>query len=85
MTKPNGRYLIALAGLLWFGGCGPKAVNEPPPQTPAAVTPADAGLPAAPLARKGVIVPSDVKMQSAPLEAVPAGTSSGPSPGPAGN
>jgi hypothetical protein len=85
MTKPTGRYLIALASLFWLAACGPKAVNEPPPQVPAAVTPADAGLPAAPLARKGVIVPSDVKMQSAPLEAAPAGPPSGPSAGPGGN
>ncbi len=35
--------------------------------------------PAPPLARKGVIVPSDVKVQSAPKEAVPAGAPSGPS------
>ncbi len=68
--RPVGRRLIVLANAAWLWGCGPKAVSEPPPQTPAALeTAADAGLPAVPLTAKGVIVPSDVKLQPGPHEA----------------
>jgi hypothetical protein len=81
MTKRlTGRRLIALAGVGWLWACSPKVASEPPPRTPAAAeTPPDAGLPAQPLARKGVIVPSDVKLQTAPNETSPAAAPSGPS------
>jgi hypothetical protein len=38
----------------------------------------DAGLPAVPLGRRGVIVPSDVKLETSPNEMTP--LPSGPSP-----
>jgi hypothetical protein len=40
---------------------------DPPPQTPtAAEASPDGGLPAVPLQGKGVVVPSDVKLEPAP-------------------
>jgi hypothetical protein len=74
--RPVGRRLIAVANVAWLWGCAPKAVSEPPPQTPAALeTAPDAGLPAVPLTAKGVVVPSDVKLEPAPREAaLPSGS-----------
>jgi hypothetical protein len=73
MTRRRiGRRLIMLANAawLWGWGCAPKAVSEPPPQSPGALeTAQDAGLPAVPLTANGVIVPSDVKLQPGPKEA----------------
>ena len=67
--KSFGRHLTVLGGAAWLGACGPKAVGEPPPQTPSSVpTSADAALPAVPLSGSGVVVPSDVKMETPPKE-----------------
>jgi hypothetical protein len=73
-SKLIGRWLMALVCAVWLSGCRPAAVNQPPPQTPATVqTAPDAGLPMVPLTKKGVIVPSDVKLQPGPKAAVPPG------------
>jgi hypothetical protein len=70
-----GRRLILVTGALALCACGPRAINNPPPQTPAsAETSADAGLPAVPLTGKGVIVPSDVKLQPASNPTTPPAT-----------
>ena len=59
--------LILAAGAIGLWACGPKASNDPPPQIPARIeTSADAGLPSMPLTGKGVIMPSDVKLESGP-------------------
>ena len=60
--------LIFPASLL-VGACGPKAGTQPPPQTPAAAEPSspDAALPPVPLKGKGVVVPSDVKLEPEPV------------------
>jgi hypothetical protein len=65
--------------------CASKKGADPPLQSPAApAAPADpaapateasspdAGLPMVPLSRKGVVVPSDVKLQAVPATAGPA-------------
>jgi hypothetical protein len=74
------RALILLAGAQLAAGCGPRAVNEPPAQTIGTIpTPADAGLPASPSNRRGVIVPSDVQLEPPPREAqAPAVSPAGP-------
>ena len=65
--KSIGRGLILLAGASWLAACGPKATGEPPPQNPGIVpTPLDAALPVVPLGDRGVIVPSDVKLETPP-------------------
>ena len=65
--KSIGRGLILLAGATWLGACGPKATGEPPPQNPGSVpTSPDAALPVVPLGGSGVIVPSDVKLETPP-------------------
>jgi len=74
-----GRWLIFAAAVAVFPTCGPKPVRDSPPQTPVAAQPTvpsspDAGLPAVPLTGKGVIVPSDVKLEPAPPTAGPTAT-----------
>ena len=65
--KSIGRGLILLAGATWLGACGPKAMGEPPPQNPGSVpTALDAALPVMPMGDRGVIVPSDVKLETPP-------------------
>jgi hypothetical protein len=60
------RRLILLAGAAWIAACAPKAVGEPPPRVAGSVpTDADAGLPPMPLTKRGVVVPSDVKLETA--------------------
>lgn len=58
--------VVALAFAL-FPACAARAPSEPPPQMPAAAeaASADAGLPMVPLNQKGVVVPSDVKLEPA--------------------
>jgi hypothetical protein len=54
--------------------CAPRASTEPPPNLPASTAAAseqDGGLPAVPLRGKGVIVPSDVKLEPGPKAATP--------------
>ncbi len=84
--KSIGRGLILLAGATWLGACGPKATGEPPPQNPGSVpTPLDAALPVVPLGGHGLIVPSDVKLETPPK---PLTSPSAPPPasaGPSGN
>lgn len=48
--------------------CARRASADPPSHVPAgaASTPGDGGLPAVPLTRKGVITPSDVKLEPGP-------------------
>lgn len=83
-TKSISRALIvAAAAAVGLAACGPKAIGEPPPQTPAHVeTSADAGLPAVPLTGRGVVVPSDVKLQPGPRPATTSPATGAPS-GPA--
>ena len=77
--------VFACAGL--GGGCGPKPPKEAPPQTAGHVPiESDAALPPVPLTGKGVVVPSDVKLQPGPAEAKtpatgPTGASFSPPPG----
>ena len=80
--KSIGRGLILLAGAAWLGACGPKATGEePPPQNPVSVpTPLDAALPVVPPSGRGVIVPSDVKLETPPK---PLTSPSAPPPSPA--
>lgn len=65
---------FALATLLALGfapGCARKATAVPPPQVPTSAAPssADGGWPAVPLTGKGVITPSDVKLEPGPKAA----------------
>ena len=62
-----GRRLILVTGVVVIAACGPR-VTSPPPQTPPAAeaTSPDAALPAVPLTGRGVVVPSDVKLEPAP-------------------
>jgi hypothetical protein len=65
--KSIGQGLILLVGTTWLGACGPKATGEPPPQNPGSVpTALDAALPVVPPSGHGVIVPSDVKLETPP-------------------
>ena len=65
--KSIGWGLILLAGVTWLGACGPKATGEAPPQNLGNVpTPLDAALPVTPPGDRGVIVPSDVKLETPP-------------------
>ena len=74
-TNAIGRRLILVTGAVALSACGPKAIDGPQPQTPASIeTSADAGLPAVPLTGKGVIVPSDVKLEPAPNPPAPPAT-----------
>jgi hypothetical protein len=79
LSKSIGRRLIlgAVVGLL--AACGTRPIADPPPQTPANAegTSPDAGLPPVPLTRKGVVLPSDVKLDPEPKPvAQPPGTPS---------
>ena len=79
--KSIGRGLILLAGATWLTACGPKATGEPPPQNPGSVpTPLDAALPVVPLGGRGLIVPSDVKLETPPK---PLTSPNAPPPAPA--
>jgi hypothetical protein len=69
--------LAAVVGFL--AACGTRPIADPPPQTPSTAegTSADAGLPPVPLTGKGVVVPSDVKLDPEPKPvAQPPGTPS---------
>ena len=71
-TTSMARWLLLLAGAGAFGGCGPKVASDPPPQDVSSVsTESDGGLPAVPLTRTGVVLPSDVKLQPGPKDAHP--------------
>jgi len=73
--KSIGQWLILAAIAVSFSACTPKATTAPPPQVPAAADSADGGFPNVPLTKKGVIVPSDVKLEP------PAGPEGQPAPG----
>jgi hypothetical protein len=72
-TTSIGRQLILAAGITVLAACASKTVTDPPPQTPAVeqTSPTDAALPPVPLTRKGIVVPSDVKLAPAPPSATP--------------
>jgi hypothetical protein len=73
-TTAMARWLLLLAGAGVLGGCGRKVASDPPPQNVSSVpTESDGGLPAVPLTRTGVVVPSDVKLQPGPTETPPSG------------
>jgi hypothetical protein len=58
------RRLVLFVGAGWLCACSPAPGNEPPPRTVREVpTPADAAPPPVPLTGRGVIVPSDVKLE----------------------
>lgn len=63
-----GRSLILVTGAIAIAACGPKVTSSPPPQTPPAAeaTSPDAALPAVPLTGRGVVVPTDVKLEPPP-------------------
>ena len=65
--------LIFATGFSLLPACASRTMAEPPAQTPAGAeaAPADAGLPAVPLTGKGVIVPSDVKLEPGPTTSAP--------------
>ena len=69
-------WLISAVVAVMFSACAPQTTNAPPPQAPAAADVPDGGFPNVPLTKKGVIVPSDVKLEPAPK---PEGQ---PAPGP---
>jgi hypothetical protein len=76
-----GRRLIVIAGMAGLGACGHKASGDSPPQNPSTLSASpDAGLPVVPLGRRGVIVPSDVKLenQMTPLPSGPSPSSAPP-------
>jgi len=73
--KSIGRWLIFAATVVSLSACTPKATTAPPPQVPAAADTTDGGFPNVPLTKKGVIVPSDVKLEP------PAGPERQPAPG----
>jgi hypothetical protein len=74
-----GRRLIVIVAMTGLSACGHKAGGDSPPQNPSTVsTSPDAGLPVVPLSRRGVIVPSDVKLETSPNEMPP--LPGGPSP-----
>ncbi len=66
-----GTTLFLTAGVLLLPACASRTRADPPPQTPAGAeaTPTDAGLPPVPLTGKGVVVPSDVKLEPGPKPA----------------
>ncbi|HXU03201.1 MAG TPA: hypothetical protein VN903_19680 [Polyangia bacterium] len=81
MTKSSSvASLFFAAGLCLLPSCASRTRADPPPATPASAETAstDAGLPAVPLTRKSIVVPSDVKLDPAPKEAAtqPPGISS---------
>ena len=71
--KSIGQWMISAAAAISFSACTPKATTAPPPQTPVAADSSDGGFPNVPLTRKGVVVPSDVKLQPGPTETPPSG------------
>jgi hypothetical protein len=64
---------LVVAAVVMLPACASNTPSEPPPQTATAAEapPTDGGLPAVPLQRKGVVVPSDVKLEPAPSAAGP--------------
>jgi hypothetical protein len=71
-TTAMARWLLLFAGAGILCGCGPKVASDPPPQNVSSVpAESDGGLPAVPLTREGVVVPSDVKLQPGPKDAPP--------------
>jgi hypothetical protein len=56
-----------------FAACASNKGSDPPPRSPAAAEASspDGGLPMMPLNRKGVVVPSDVRLQPAPTAVAP--------------
>jgi len=69
VTASFARTLMLVAGAALVAGCGPKVINESPPRSVTGVpTSPDAGLPAVPLQRGGVIVPRDVQLEPPPKE-----------------
>ena len=63
-----GRWLILGAAAAVLAACTPKVTRDPTARTPAQAEEAagDAGFPMVPLEGKGVIVPSDVKLEPGP-------------------
>ena len=59
-------WLISAAAAVSLSACAPKVSSAPPPQAPAVADSPDGGFPNVPLTKKGVIVPSDVKLEPAP-------------------
>jgi len=72
--KSIGQWMISAAAAISFSACTPKATTAPPPQTPVAADSSDGGFPNVPLTRKGVVVPSDVKLEPAPRPEGPPST-----------
>ncbi len=68
------QWLISAAAAVSLSACTPKVTSDPPPQTPAAADSPDGGFPNVPLTRKGVVVPSDVKLEPAPKPEGPPST-----------
>ena len=69
MAKKSISASLILAAASWaFSACATRASGEPSPQTPggAEASSTDGGLPNVPLSGKGMIVPSDVKLQPGP-------------------
>ena len=70
--KPISQLLAVFGSAAWLTACGPKAIGEPPPQNASSVpTSADAGPPIVPLTGRGLVVPSDVKLETAPEPTTP--------------
>jgi hypothetical protein len=70
--NPIWQLLTVCGSAAYLAACGPKAIGEPPPQNPTSVpTSADAGPQAVPLTNKGVVVPSDVKLEAPPQQTTP--------------
>jgi hypothetical protein len=78
--------LILRAGVLALLACAPKANVDPPSRTPTVESSSDAGLPMVPLTGKGVVVPSDVKLDPGPKDvARPAASATSATATPTGN
>jgi hypothetical protein len=59
-------WLMSAAAVVSLSACTPKATTAPPPQAPVLADSPDGGFPNVPLTKKGVIVPSDVKLEPGP-------------------
>ena len=62
------RWLVLVPAVVLLAACAPKASTDPAPQRPTSpeASSADAGYPPVPLTGKGVVVPSDVKLETGP-------------------